>query len=54
MRWIMVASSGRAIPTRRLQLSTRPWRWRSKGLITGEGMPVHSVCLADDGRRLAE
>ena len=25
-----------------------------KGWMTGEGSPVHSVCLTDEGRRLAQ
>jgi len=53
MRWIMVGELGlrhpdTAMPTLDAALALAI----EKGWMTGEGTPVHSVCLTDEGRRL--
>lgn len=55
MKWLMVGELGlsyldTALPTLDAALALAI----EKGWMTGEGAPVHSVCLTDEGRRLAE
>ena len=55
MKWVMVGELGlrhpdTAIPTLEAALALAIER----GWMTGEGRPVHSVTLTDEGRRLAE
>lgn len=55
MRWVMVGELGLRHPdTAIATLDAALELAIGKGWMTGEGTPVHSVCLTDDGRRLAQ
>jgi len=55
MKWIMVGELGLRHPdTAMATLDAALALAIEKGWITGEGSPVHSVMLTDEGRRLAE
>ncbi len=54
MRWIMVGELGLRHPDTALAaLDAALALAIEKGWMTGEGSPPHSVCLTDEGRRLA-
>lgn len=54
MRWVMVHELGLRHPnSSQATLDTAISVAIHKGWMTGEGTPVHSVCLTDAGRRLA-
>jgi len=54
MKWIMVGELGLRHPhTAPATLDAALALAIGNGWMTGEGKPVHSVCLTDDGRRLA-
>lgn len=54
MKWVMVGELGLRHPeTAITTLDAALTLAIGKGWMTGEGSPVHSVCLTDEGRRLA-
>ena len=54
MKWVMVGELGLSHPdTATTTLDAALALAIGKGWMTGEGQPVHSVCLTDEGRRLA-
>jgi hypothetical protein len=55
MRWVMVGELGLRHPdTAMATLDAALTLAIEKGWMTGEGSPVHSVMLTDEGRRLSE
>lgn len=55
LRWIMVGELGLRHPdTTMTTLEAALALAIEKGWMTGEGSPVHSVMLTDEGRRLAQ
>lgn len=55
MKWVMVGELGLRHPHTSIEtLDAALALAIGKGWMTGEGSPVHSVCLTDDGRRLAQ
>lgn len=54
MRWMMVGELGLRHPdTAITTLDAALALTTESGCITGEGKPVHSLCLTDEGRRVA-
>lgn len=54
MQWVMVGELGLRHPDTPIEtLDVALTLAIAKGWMTGEGSPPHSVCLTDEGRRLA-
>lgn len=54
MKWVMVGELGLRHPHTSIEtLDAALGQAIGKCWMTGEGKPVHSVCLTDDGRRQA-